>query len=56
MGYPGLSAEVFQNANISLLACQLFVMVVSLLTVWYFNAQAKPRAKVANAGAAAAKI
>lgn len=31
MGYPGMSPEVFQNANISLLACQLFVMCVSLV-------------------------
>lgn len=30
MGYPDMSAEVFQNANISLLACQLFVMVIAL--------------------------
>jgi hypothetical protein len=30
MGYPGMAPEVFQNANIALLACQLFVMLVSL--------------------------
>lgn len=32
MAYPGMSPEVFQNANISLLACQLFIMVISLVT------------------------
>ncbi len=31
MAYPGMSPEVFQNANIAILACQLFVMVVSLI-------------------------
>ena len=25
-----MSAEVFQNANVSILACQLFVMLVAL--------------------------
>lgn len=30
MAYPGMSAEVFQNANIAILVCQLFVMLVSL--------------------------
>lgn len=32
MGYPGMSPEVFQNANIALLACQLFIMLISLAT------------------------
>lgn len=32
MAYPGMSAEVFYNANIAILACQLFVMVTSLVT------------------------
>ena len=32
MTYPSMSPEVFQNANIAILACQLFVMVVALTT------------------------
>jgi serine protease len=43
MGYPGMSSEAFQNANISLLACQLFVMLVSL-AVSVGLATRKPRA------------
>lgn len=31
MGYPEMSPEVFQNANIAILACQLFVMVTGLV-------------------------
>lgn len=42
MGYPGMSPEVFQNANIALLTCQLFVMVVSL-AVSVVLAHRKPR-------------
>lgn len=37
MGYPDMSTEVFQNANISMLACQLFVMLVSLAVVIVIN-------------------
>lgn len=42
MAYPGMSPEAFQNANISLLACQLFVMLVSLV-VSVALATRKPR-------------
>lgn len=46
MTYPGMSAEVFQNANISILACQLFVMVVSLLvTIGVRKATSGPASK-----------
>lgn len=31
MGYASMSPEIFQNANIALLTCQLFVMVTSLI-------------------------
>jgi subtilisin family serine protease len=43
MGYPGMSPEVFQNANIALLACQLFTMLVSL-AVSVALATRRPRA------------
>lgn len=31
MAYPTMSAEVFQNANIAILTCQLFMMVTALI-------------------------
>lgn len=50
MAYPGMSAEVFQNANVSILACQLFVMIVSLCVVIYTSSSKKatagPAAKI----------
>ena len=35
MTYSGMSDDVFYNSNISLLACQLFVMLVSLSVAIY---------------------
>lgn len=49
MAYPGMTADVFQNANISILVCQLFVMVVSLVVVIVSNSKSKaatPAAKL----------
>ncbi len=43
MGYPAMSAEVFQNPNISILACQLFVMLVSLGVAIILSRKATPQ-------------
>ena len=43
MAFPGMSAEVFQNANISILACQLFVMLVSLGVAILLSRKATPQ-------------
>ncbi len=45
MTYPGMSAEVFQNANISILACQLFVMLLSLAVAVTVRKITAPAAK-----------
>lgn len=49
MSYPGMSADVFQNANISILTCQLFVMLISLAVAVY--ALNKGKAKPITSGA-----
>ena len=43
MGYPAISADVFQNANIAILACQLFVMLVSLGVAVLLSRKASPQ-------------
>ena len=43
MGYPSMSADVFQNANISILACQLFVMLLSLGVAILLSRKASPQ-------------
>ena len=43
MGYPAMSTEVFQNANVAILACQLFMMVLSFIAVVYSIRKAKPQ-------------
>ena len=45
MGYPGMSADVFQNANISILACQLFVAVLILVWTVYAGTRIKTEVK-----------
>ena len=45
MGYPGMSPEVFQNANISILACQLFVAVLILAWTVYSGTRIKTEVK-----------
>ncbi len=52
MGYPAMSAEVFQNANISLLACQLFMMVLSFTAVIYSILKSKPKQAIQAASTA----
>lgn len=37
MAYAAMSTEVFQNANVSILACQLFIMTISLIVVLVSN-------------------
>lgn len=44
-----MSPEVFQNANVSLLACQLFIMLISLGVVIAFNKKAQQPRSVKNA-------
>lgn len=52
MGYPGMSADVFQNANISILVCQLFVMLLSVGVATVLNRKANAsRAPTALTGA-----
>lgn len=53
MSYPGMSPEVFQNANISILACQLFIMVLSLIGLIYSIRKSKvtPVVPAATTGA-----
>lgn len=49
MGYPGMSADVFQNANISILACQLFVriqLLAVLILVWTVYAGTRIKTEV----------
>lgn len=55
MGYPAMSADVFQNANISILACQLFMMVLSFCAVIYSIKQSKPR-QATQAAVAAGRL
>lgn len=43
MGYPGMSPEVFQNANISILVCQLTVMLISLGVAILLSRKASPQ-------------
>lgn len=55
MGYPSMSAEVFQNANVSILACQLFMMVLSFCAVIYSIRQSKPKQAV-QSGAVSGRL
>ena len=45
MGYPSMSGEVFQNANISILACQLFIAVLILAWTVYAGKRIKQEVK-----------
>jgi hypothetical protein len=59
MAYPGMAPEVFQNANIALLACQLFIMVTSLIVsiILSKKAAATPqRIRAANTPLAGSKL
>lgn len=42
MAYPSMSTDEFQNANIAILACQLFMMVLSFYGLVYSIRQSKP--------------
>ncbi len=45
MGYPGMTTDVFQNANISILVCQLFVAVLILAWTVYAGTRIKTEVK-----------
>ena len=55
MGYPSMSAEVFQNANIAILACQLFTMILSIGVAIILSKKAVPH-RVTQAALAGGKL
>lgn len=56
MAYPAMSPEEFQNANISILACQLFVMVVALVWNAFVWADLKTPKKAAALNGASTRL
>lgn len=42
MAYPTMSAEVYYNANIAILTCQLFMMVTALIVTVILSKKAAP--------------
>ena len=55
MAYPVMSADVFQNANIAILTCQLFVMLLSIAVAITLSKKAVPQ-RVTQAALSGAKL